>query len=632
MGIIDRVGDALGDGYDAARGAAGELADTVGSAASGAVDAVQDTAAAALDRVAGSDAATETVERPLAGISGQFAAAALRSNLGVDQPAQAACIRADPALTERAAGFLRDVGSRALHEGNRLMHAADALADRVTDEVSDGIRAVGHEAAELGERATRLTRDVAEGVRSTGDRLAELGERGVELAGQGLRQVQERAGELTEQGLEAGRRTLDDVREAASGLADTGREMVDRVTDTFDPGAQLDALDSEGDSLKLSLGGFAQVEVRGEAQGELEAQRTADGGYQIEATGRVGAGLIGQLGVDAGETAEVSARGLLHAGGKVTMQFATREEAERALETMGRMAAVGAAGAAGSGVAGPLGSAAASAGAQALIGPSGDDLAFLADRTRSVELRGGAALAVAGELGVAETLNLGGEAQVTDDVGVVIHLPQRDATGAVTRGASVGVFREFGFQARGEAAAVGAVNADVEGKARFETSAQLPTSVTGEALLRDPRGTLRSLATETRPGPVTMRLEGNARAGGGVSALYGHAGVQGGTGFELTTELGPGAARAAAGRLARGDVQGALGGLGDDVVIQGNAYTFDQSNLRFTPEVSGFGLGVGMEAQYQVRDKGRLHAFRTSPSQVLAIVAQHAGRARAAQP
>ncbi|GIW73305.1 MAG: hypothetical protein KatS3mg102_2847 [Planctomycetota bacterium] len=403
-----------------------------------------------------------------------------------------------------------------------------------------------------------------------------------------------------EQAAESGRELLARGREAAEGVVAAGRELVDRVADTFDPGTHIRQLDSEGDSVKIKLGGFAQVEVRGEAAAELEVRRTAEG-YEVEVSGEAGVGLIGQLGGEAGAEAQASARAMLMAGGKVTMSFRTAEEAERAVGALARMGAVAAASQA---APGPLGWVA-GAGAQALIGPSEEDMQFLSQHTRSVELRGGAAGVVAGELGIAETLDVGGEAGLRQDMGLVIHFPERNAAGQVTRGPQVTVFHETTFAAKGEAAAVGAVRGAMEGKVRLEQTVQLPASVNMERFLQDPGAVAREVRDRATVQPARMKVEGWVRGGGGVSGLYAHAGAQAGAGFEYTIEgVNPQRALLATNYITAGDMQRGLEVIDPDATYSGQIYGYGYAGVEFAPEVSVLGVGVGIEAAYQHQDRG----------------------------
>jgi hypothetical protein len=508
-------------------------------------------------------------------------------------------------------GFLAGIASRFEEAAGTINRAYNEVSGVVSREVSDGMRRAGEAYDNVARGVDQLRDDVANGVRSLGQQAVEAGERGLRDIQQGYEQLARGAQDIgrdLQRTVEGG---LDDARRAIDDGIDAGRSLVRSVEPALDPGSQIANLNSEGDAVKISLGGYAQAEVRGAAQGELELKRTADG-YELSVSGQAGIGVIGQLGGKAGAEASAEAFAMLQGGGKLTLKFANAAEAERAVGIFARQAAVAGASAAG----GPLGGLTGAA-AQALIGPSPDDLRFLANRVDSVEVRGGLAAEIAGELGAADTLALEGSASGSYELGAKISF-KPDASGNA-RPSELTLFAEASIAAEGKAAAVETAQAGIQGKVRLEQTynLELPSNLTTDAFLRDPAGALRSEIAR-REGTTKLTIEGEARGGGGVSAAYASVTGEGGGAFELSASGNTADLNAAARRALSGDVAGAVRQLGNDVTVEGKLQGFVNSNVEFAPEVSAFGIGAGIEAQYQLQDRSRALQFKTTPNQAVA--------------
>jgi len=385
-------------------------------------------------------------------------------------------------------------------------------------------------------------------------------------------------------------------------------------------------LNSADDKITLGLGGSASVEGgKVAAKGQVEITRTTDTPpkYTVAVGGEVAGGLAGELGAKLGGQATLDGEALLRAGGKIEMAFDSPEEAARASQILARQAAVTGAGQ----LPGPGGFIAGGA-ADALIGPSAADQAFLADHLSAVELKGGVAAEAAGALGVQldDTLKVGGvgaKVNVSEDIGLRLELPQRDANGNVTRGARVQLNHEI---AGGLSASAGLGVGDPstssggklgvgsgfngQGKVTISQTFELPTSVTGENLLNDPVGTLRDTAQNTREidNSVSLQLKGGAGIAGTTS------------GGELNLKLGvnPDQLRQSdmVGKLFSGDMQGALQSLGDNTTMEWKADAIATAGVHLTPEISVMGFGVGLDAQATLEDHIRLGQGQSTASQL----------------
>jgi len=459
----------------------------------------------------------------------------------------------------RARALLGAASARLSEAASDVRRAVDRAGDVVRREAKDGVRAAGQvyerAARELGE----LRRDVARATREIGERVVDAGERGLRAVGREL--------------------GLDDARRAVERGLETGRALVGAVRRELDPRGQIARLDSSGDYVSVSLGGFAQAAARGEVDGGLMVVRMA-GGYDVTVSGECAVGVIGQLGGSAGAEAQASATGMLRAGGHVTLSFKTADEAARAVEAIVRIAAPA-------------------------VEPSAADRRFLGDHLSWIEVRGGAAGEIAGDLGVGGALGLEAGASASADAGVRLTFPERDAAGQVTRGPKVTVLREGTVAVSGGASAGGgSLGAAVSATVLLERTVELPREVAVGALLRDPRGTMRDFAARSRASPAELTILGDARRSAGVGALDAAAGADAGRYFTLTASGDPAALGAAARRALGGDVAGSVSSLGGGVAVDLELQSVAGTSVGFAPDIQAFGVGLGLEAQYLLEDYG----------------------------
>ncbi|RME74044.1 MAG: hypothetical protein D6776_05950 [Planctomycetota bacterium] len=611
MGLLDRIREGMRDGYDALEQTARDAVQAGRELASEAVEAVTGSDGAEAQQATAAPAAVDS-GRSAANVSGHFRAAGIRARLQEASPTDAAQgveAPADESLSSRALSWVREQGEAVREAGQRLRESAHSLSSEVEHTVRQGLEEVGRGAEAIGDGLTHARDRIANTVREAGRSLTELGERGVELAERGVRSLRDGVRDTA-------REALDGARSAAESIRERGERLVESVTDTLDPAAPIGRLDSEGDSVTVKVGGFGQAIVRGEGEAEMQVRRVADG-YEVEVGGRVGLGAIAQLGGEAGEEAEASARALGNVTGRTTLHFESREDAERAVRLLAREAASTAASTTAQRLVPGLGHLAGVA-LDAAIGPDPAEQRFLGEHTRSIELRGGVAGAISASLSEAETLGGEAGAKLDGQVGVVLHLPERDPeTGAVTRPARIATIQQITLEVEGEASAVEAAGAKGETTVRLEQEYELPASASLDALVRDPATTLRAIRDQTRPTTARLKIEGAAHVGAGVAGAYVHAQGQAGAGYEIEGEIEHATARAVVRRLADGDLSGAMEQLGDDTRLRMTSYGYAQDEVRFSPELSVEGFGGGAEASYALRDRGEPITVETTPREAL---------------
>ena len=534
----------------------------------------------------------------------------------VDREKRAGELLGDKPQLSSGAGPIKAGSALDLH---RMAAGLDAVGDLAEGVVERG-RDLAEDAVDRGRDVIERGRDVIE----RGRDVVERGRDAVEDTVERGRDVVERGVERLEDGAE---RLLDGAGRVADSVRDRAVEAYRGAADAIDPTDQIRALDSDGDTYTVGLGASVSGEgAKVTGKGQIEVKRVDDpqgGGqpsYVVSLSGEGAAGIYGELGGKLGGKASLEGEVMLGAGGKVEMTFDNPEDAARAVQIMEREAIVQAAGQMKGGqVLGPV--------ARAAIGPSAEDREWLTGHTTALELKGGAAARGAAALGIQldeDQLKLAGAnlgAEVTSDHVLRVELPQRDENGQVTRGARVTHRTEDRFALAGGAGVgldsgrddnlrgfrVGAgVGASGEVKVTTTQTWELPADVTGESLLDDPVDTLRSAAGGARQVEDSVRIN-----------LKGRAGVSGderGAELELKTDnmtmqelLDNGGME-----LLRGDVEGALRGMGDRQV-EWRLDTFETTGLDIKPSISVMGFGGGIEARmgredHDTRDRGSITA------------------------
>ncbi len=351
----------------------------------------------------------------------------------------------------------------------------------------------------------------------------------------------------------------------------------------------------------------------------------------------VAGGLAGELGARLGGQASLNGEVLLRGGGKIEMSFDSPEEAARAIEIMGRQAAVSAAGQ----PPGPLGFVTGAA-TDALIGPSRDDMNFLGEHFSAVEFSGGVAAEAAGALGLQldETLKIGGgniRGQVSEDYRLRVEMP-RSENGQVTQGARVSFSHELAggisggvglgigdpSQDSGGSLGVGA-GGGVNGRLTMNQVFELPRDFNADSLLRDPVGSLRNVAGNTREieNSVSLSLGGNVGAAGNNI----------GGDLQLKIDANPDQFRnsGAVGQLFTGDFEGAARSLGDSVSMSYRADTIAERGVHLNPELTVMGFGGGVEVQAQLQDRTTVGQGEATLSEMDDLLAQYGDQLLARQ-
>ncbi len=547
------------------------------------------------------------------------------------------------ARAERAVG---EAGQRLEAGGRQISQAAGQARQAVSDRVHQTIDGAGRQIESAGREAQELRQGVSRGVRDIGQRTINAGQQAIQGTREGLQELGQRAQTTARETIDTARQGLERARAGAEDAIQQGRNLVDMASGAIDPGTHIDQLDGTGDSVSVSLQGSASAEgIAGQANGEMEISRIGPPedpeGYEIEVSGGVAAGIGGNLG-----SAEGSA--MLGAGGSATLRFTgpnARRDAERAAEISMQMAAVGGAAGVGAGVGsglGPVGqvggAVVAGGAAHLLVGPSQDDLRFMANNVHQIEVRGGVAAELAAEAGgPGFGGDLGGNAAV--EMGATLTFPHTNGSGE-RQPASMSIFAEgrVGGEVEGGVAS-GVVGADFEGTVRREIEVNLPASATGANLRRDPVGTALSSLRNAELGDDTLTIAGQVRGHVGTShgldrgsvELSAAARAHAGTRVELQFAGNAAELQRARERAMAGDLNGAVGSV-NQARVSGTVETFRDNEVELTGEAAEGGVGVGLEAQYQHHDVRSSNTIGVggSPRQARDEVARLLARARAA--
>jgi hypothetical protein len=479
----------------------------------------------------------------------------------------------------------------------QIESAYEEIGYALSGPVAEGIEGLVSEGRQLGETLLQAPARTLELGKELADRAVELGNRGLELADQAREAV-------TDAVVQTAGEALDQLAGGAQEVLRAGEELLTDIREAVDVERRIRALNSDGDKVTIGLGGSASVEgVKAYGKGQVEIERKGDPPvYVVSVDGEVGAGIFGEVGGKVGLSASGSAEATQGLGGKVEMTFSSPEEAARAVEIMERMAAAGAVGAAvpvpGAGVA-----------AQAVLGPSSEDMAFLLGNVSAVQLRGNVAAQAAGVLGVGldESIRLAGldgKVHVKGELAVRLELPRdgkparvvvsQELTGGATAGAGIGLSLNKGADGGKTGAAV---NLDGRVSVKLEQAFILPDHVDAERLLRDPVGELADLAGQVRVGDHSMTI----KATGTAAALGNGGGVE----LELKVSANPEELlrSGVVGRALDGDLEGALRTLGDNTRVEAKLDKLQVSGFKANPEISVMGFGVGVEVEYTTTDR-----------------------------
>ncbi|MBI2568599.1 MAG: hypothetical protein HYV63_16375 [Candidatus Schekmanbacteria bacterium] len=458
-------------------------------------------------------------------------------------------------VTDRLFGFVRD------------------SAEEFVDRAALMSAAVGDVVTHAGQSAGDTLQQAAETVRSSAEGLIE------EVAGGAQAAVSEVISEVSE-GVDAIRdaggealRVLDEVGTGVSELVDRARDGAQWVADRA--GALVEALtpleshrtaianlNSDGDTFTVKVAGGVQVApeeglavgvpagVGISTNGEVQAQvklvqdpQTGQRQYELEVSGDLRLGLSAELGQDGAASAEGHAQ--LAGNGRMTFRYDSPEAAASALEQLG--------------------------------------LGRFPEGLQSIEVRGGTAGRIAGELGL-EEVGGGGSAglETRMDVGVRLELNPPGVVALAEGRAQIDGGLTAGATVRGQAQA----------GVKLETGVSLPPGTTIADVLRSPTQALSSIDRSALRTEATITLRQESGVGALGATLYG-----GGQQVELKATARPGEALAAAGALLDGDVPGAVNALSENNAIAYRHDVFTQRGPRISADfdVLGVGLSGGFE-------------------------------------
>ena len=417
-------------------------------AAAAARRAAEKAAAAAAAKVAAAKAAAiaaaaAAAKAAVAKKDGFSASAGLSAGAGAAAAAKLAPVVAGARAELGKAGALISEGSALLPKASALVGVAAGIgaeAQKLAEEPPRGFTLFSFDVSKLAERAKGLV----DTVRETATAVTDTATKGLELISQGAKKLTDIAGGLDS----AKERAIDQVRE----------QVVD---------GPIDNLNSEGDSVKVNLGGELLIptpipDLKAKGVGDLSAEikRDGDGGYTISTEANALVGV--SVGVEDPTGNSVSGDGLVGGGGKVEFkvkpvlnpdgtvdEVKTKAKAKDLTEALARQAIVASAG--------PLGQPI----ANAVVGPTADQLALIKDSFQAMEVKGSAAIALAAKLNLPGMITLDASGKVQQDMTIRI---EKGEKGLVISTKST-LSGEVDVQGSGP---LGSVNAGVNGKAKVE--------------------------------------------------------------------------------------------------------------------------------------------------------------------
>ncbi|MDP2274023.1 MAG: hypothetical protein Q8N23_35685 [Archangium sp.] len=281
-------------------------------------------------------------------------------------------------------------------------------------------------------------------VRDTVSTVQDTAARGLDLINQGAKKLTDLSGGLDT----AKERAIDEVR----------KQVVD---------GPIDNLNSEGDSVKVNLGGELSIptpipDLKAKGVGDMSAEikRDADGGYTISTEANALVGV--SVGVEDPTGNSVSGDGLVGGGGKIDFkvkpvlnpdgtlnEVETKAKAKELTEALARQALVASAG--------PMGQPI----ANAVVGPTESQLALIKESFQGMEVKGSAAIALAAKLNLPGMITLDASGKVQQDMTIRIEKGEKGLVIAVKNTVS----GEADVQGSG---ALDSVNVGVNGKAKVE--------------------------------------------------------------------------------------------------------------------------------------------------------------------
>ncbi len=589
MGLLDRIKSFGSSVVDTAKKAESAVENTVSSVAETATHAVSDgfdaAKKAAVDLGTRAADVASVIPNKVAGGAAQVA------HLWYDDLNKAADTFGG---AMQGAGALMEKGGKAL--GPYVPFASDAVV------LGQAAQVLGKGVADAPEAAVAG----ATSVLHTAQDLEHKGE-----------QFLDRARQLVGEGVDAAKHGLQLVGQGVDAAKNAVTGFVSEVARATDYGHNIDEL-GKGDKYKLAVGGSVSVEGgKGYAKGAVEVTRNEAGKYVVSVDGELGGGIYGEVGGKLGAKLDAEGSVTLGVGGKMEMTFDSAEEAKKATGIILKQAAASAVGAEANQLAPVVGGLV----AQKAIGPSADEMKFLADHTSAVELRGNAAAEVAGCVGVKDVAGLFGGAAVKEEVAARIEFKndegepktpelvlKQTVTGEATLGAGLKVSDGNKESPTGGSATY--AGGKGEAKVAVEQRFTLP-NVSSTDLLSNPLKAISGAASsmqKSEKDKITLGLDLSGQAfgnGGGVEATASYSGNF----AELSA--------AAIDRLRQGDVAGALKTVNaGEAEVKVEPYT--TLGISYSPSISIMGFGVGASFEATRKDVSEEHTFdkKGTPAEV----------------
>lgn len=499
----------------------------------------------------------------------------------------------------RSAGALMEKGGKAL--GPFVPFAGDAVL--------------------LGQAAQVMGKGIADAPENAVAGASTLIRTGQELVHEGD-DFLHKAEDVVGQGVQAAQHGLQLVGQGIDAAKHAVTDFVGEVARATDYGHNIDALGS-GDKYRLAVGGNVSIEGgKAYAKGAIEVTRNEAGKYVVSVDGELGAGVYGEVGGKLGAKLNAEAAATLGVGGKMEMTFDNPADAKRATEIILKQAAAAAVTAEANSVVPVVGGMVAGAITERALGPTADDMNFLAQHTSAVELRGNVAADVAGCAGLKDVAGLFGSAGVKEEVsarlefrnaeGESLHPPQLVVRQTVTGEASLGAGLKLsdGKEEGGSGAKAAFVGGKGEAKVVVEQRFSLPNVSTTD-LLAHPAETIRNAASsmvKSEQDKITLGLDLSGQAfgnGGGVEATASYSGN-----FDNIQ-------RSAIDALRRGDLSGALRSV-DAGEAEMKVEPYSTIGVSFSPGISIMGFGVGASFEATRRDVSEEHSLveRGKPSEI----------------
>lgn len=472
----------------------------------------------------------------------------------------------------------------------------------------------------LGQAAQVMGKGIADAPENAVAGASSLIHTGQELVQEG-EDFLHRAERVVGQGVQAARDGLQLVGQGIDAAKEAVTGFVGEVARATDYGHNIDAL-GNGDKYRLAVGGSVSAEGgKAYAKGAVEVTRNEAGKYVVSVDGELGAGVYGEVGGKLGAKLNAEAEATLGVGGKMEMTFDNAEDAKRATEIILKQAAASAVTAGGNNVVPGVGGVVAGAIAERTIGPTADEMKFLAQHTSAVELRGNVAAEVAACAGLKNTAGLFGNASVKEEVSARLEFrnaegepiqPQLVVRQSVTGEASLGagLHTSDGKKEGGSGAKAAYVGGKGEARVVVEQRFTLPNVSTTD-LLAHPGETIRSAASsmvKSEQDKITLGLDLSGQAfgsGGGVEATATYQG-------NFDNIRG-----AAVEALRRGDLGGALRSV-DAGEAEIKVEPYSKIGVAYAPGVSIMGFGVGASFEATRKDVSEEHTLveKGKPSEI----------------